>query len=37
MILFTILIFFENSKNNGVNELEKIIEIKERLIKENPD
>ena len=29
--------FFENSKNNGVNELEKIIEIKERLIKENPD
>jgi hypothetical protein len=29
--------FFENSKNNGVNELSKIIEIKERLIKENPD
>ena len=29
--------FFENSKNNAVNELEKIIEIKERLIKENPD
>ena len=28
--------FFENSKNNGVNELEKIIEIKERLNKENP-
>jgi ubiquitin-protein ligase len=29
--------FFENAKNNGVSELEKIIEIKERIIEERPD
>jgi len=29
--------FFENSKNNGINELEKIIEIKERIIQESPN
>lgn len=28
---------FENSNNNDVNELEKIIEIKERIIEEKPD
>ena len=29
--------FFENSCSNGVRELEKIIEIKERIIEENPE
>ena len=29
--------FFENSCSNGVSELEKIIEIKERIIEENPE
>ena len=29
--------FFENSYSNGVSELEKIIEIKERIIEENPE
>ena len=29
--------FFENACSNGVSELEKIIEIKERIIEENPE